>query len=72
MASSKTSDFGRMLTVKEAAPIAGVSSDYLRDLCLRGEIQSVKIGTRPGKRGGRRLIPESEVQNWIARNLRAA
>ena len=64
-------DFGAMLPTKEAAVRMGISIWHLRDLCLRGEMSSVKIGSRPGQRGGRRLIPECEINAWIARNLRA-
>lgn len=64
--------FGALLSLKDAAPRMGVSVWHLRDLCLRGEIQSVKIGSRPGVRGGRRLVPESEINAWISRHLRAA
>lgn len=65
-------DFGTMLTVKDAAQRLGISIWHLRDLCLRGDVASVKIGTRPGSRGGKRLIPESELASWISRNLRQA
>lgn len=65
-------DIGPLLTTREAAARMRVSVDYLLTLALRGEIASVKIGTRPGCRGGRRLFPESEVNAWLTRNLRAA
>lgn len=68
---SEVKDYGRLVPLPEAAERLGVSVCHLRDLCLRGEMASVKIGTRPGKRGGRRLIPESELSAWVARNLRA-
>ncbi|MBP7127398.1 helix-turn-helix domain-containing protein [Myxococcota bacterium] len=71
MATQATTDIGTLLTSKEAAARMRVSVDYLLGLALRGEVQSVKIGSRPGQRGGRRLFPESEVNGWIARNLRA-
>ena len=67
-----TRDIGALLTTKEAAARMRVSVDYLVTLALRGEIPSIKLGTLPGKRGGRRLFPESEVNGWLARNLRSA
>ncbi len=68
----ESQDYGAMLPLKQAAARLGISVWHARDLCLRGEIASVKLGTRPGKRGGRRLIPESEINAFIERNLRRA
>ena len=65
-------NIGALLTTKEAAARMRVSVDYLVTLALRGEVASLKLGTRPGQRGGRRLFPESEIEGWIARHLRAA
>ena len=67
-----TKDIGPMLTTKEAAARMRVSVEYLMTLALRGEIASIKIGTKPGQRGGRRLFPESEINAWLARHLRTA
>ena len=70
---SETSEnrYGVLLPLSVAAARLGVSVWHLRDLCRKGAISSVKIGSRRGQRGGRRLIPESEINAWIARNLRA-
>lgn len=62
---------GPLLTTREAAMRMRVSRDYLINLALRGEIASIKLGTRPGERGGRRLFPASEIDDWVGRNLRA-
>ena len=67
-----TPQIGALLTTKEAAARMRVSVDYLVTLALRGEVASIKLGTRPGARGGRRLFPESEINGWLARNLRTA
>jgi len=64
-------DVGPLLTTREAAGRMRVSRDFLTTIALRGELQSVKLGTRPGQRGGRRLFPQSEVDGWIAKRLRA-
>ena len=70
---TETSDtrYGVLLPLSAAAVRMGVSVWHLRDLCLKGSIASIKIGSKRGQRGGRRLIPESEIDAWIARNLRA-
>ncbi len=65
-------DIGPLLTTKEAAARLRVSTDYLIGLALRGEIASIKLGSRPGQRGGRRLFPESEINGWLVRHVRAA
>ena len=62
-------DIGPLLTTKEAAARLRMSTDYLIGLALRGEIPSIKLGSRPGQKGGRRLFPESEVAAWVLRNL---
>ena len=63
-------DIGRLLTTREVAQRIRMSPDFVTHLALTGEIASVKVGTRPGQRGGRRLFPESEIESWLARNLR--
>jgi len=72
MADPNPTNIGPLLTTREAAARMRVSIDYLVILALRGEIESVKLGTPPGQRGGKRLFPASEVEAWIARHLRAA
>ena len=71
MATRTATEFSPLLTTREAAARLRVSTDFLNTLALRGEIQSVKLGPPPGKRGGRRLFPTSEVEAWIARHLKA-
>lgn len=68
----RSKDVGELLTTKEAAARMRVSTDFLTTLALQGKIASIKIGTRPGRRGGRRLFPESEVNGWLLRNLKTA
>jgi len=63
---------GTLLTTKEAAARMRVSTDWLTTQALRGGIASVKIGSPVGKRGGRRLFPESEIECWLSRNLKEA
>lgn len=63
--------FGAVLSLREAATRCGVSVWHFREMCRRGEIGSIKIGSGRGQRGGRRLIPESEINAWIQRNLQA-
>ena len=72
MAVQPPKDIGPLLTTKEAAVRMRISVDYLVTIALRGELASIKIGTAPGKRGGRRLFPESEVDAWLAGRLRSA
>ncbi len=72
MSRNPNASVGNLLTTKEAAARMRVSVDYLIRLALRGEVASLKLGTRPGQRAGRRLFPESEIEGWIARHLRAA
>lgn len=64
-------ELGNLLTTKEAAEKMHVSTDYLNNLALQGKIKSIKIGSLPGIRGGRRIYPESEVNKWLLQNLRA-
>ena len=71
MTTQTPKDIGALLTTKEAAARMRVSVDYLVTIALRGELASIKLGTRPGQCGGRRLFPESEVNAWLARNLRS-
>ena len=68
----KTRPVGTLLTTKEAAARMRVSTDWLTNRALRGDIASVKIGSPVGKRGGRRLFPESEIEGWLSRNLKEA
>lgn len=63
---------GPLLTTREAATRLRVSTDYLLTLALRGEVASLKVGTRAGQRGGKRLYPESEIERWLSEHLRAA
>lgn len=65
-------EYGRLLTMLEAADRMRLSVWTLRRMALRGEIQSCKVGSPPGRKGGKRLVPELEVSNWIERNLRSA
>ena len=65
-------DVGELLTTKEAAARMRVSADWLTTQAQCGRIASIKIGTRPGQRGGRRLFPESEIEGWLSRNLRSS
>lgn len=57
--------FEKMYSVKEAAFVAGRSSDTIRRLIYRGELKAVMLPRKPGSR--RRIyrsprIPESEVR----------
>jgi len=65
-------DFGRMLTTAQVAERLGLSTDTVCKLILRGELPSVKLGTRLGQTGGIHRIPERCVNEWIARNLTTA
>ena len=65
-------DYGRLLTMQEAADRMRLSVWTLRRMALRGELMSCKVGSAPGRKGGKRLVPELEVNNWIERNLRSA
>jgi len=71
MATQVPTEFGPLLTTREAAARMRVSRDFLTNLALREEIPSVKLGPPPGQRGGRRLFPASEIEAWIGRHLRA-
>lgn len=64
-------ELGELLTTKQAAARMKVSADYLNKLALQGKIKTIKIGSLPGVRGGRRIYPESEVNKWLSQNLKA-
>jgi excisionase family DNA binding protein len=51
-----------LLGIKQAAPIAGVGRDLMYRLVAEGRIRSVRVGRK-------RLIPRSELEAWIAREL---
>jgi len=65
-------DTTNLLTIREGAARMRCSTDYLRDLLRRREIDAAKIGPERGKRGGKWLIPESEIVRWLERNMTAA
>lgn len=71
MANESDTGFGALLTTREASARMRVSVDYLVKLALKGASRSVKLGTAPGRCGGRRLFPAVEIDAWVARNLRA-
>ena len=60
---------GAMLSLKQVAERLNLSIWTVNDLVLQGKMASLKIGTALGKKGGRRLVPESEVAAWVLRNL---
>lgn len=68
---SEPREWGAVLSVREAAERLNVSPDTVRDLILRGELAAAKIGTVRGRRGGRYLVPEVAVREWLARAVRA-
>lgn len=63
-------DVGALMTTREAAARMRLSPYTVTVLALRGELASVKVGSAPGRRGGRRLFPVSEVEGWLSRRLR--
>ena len=65
-------DLGELLTTKQVAERLKSSTDYVIRLALRGEIASIKIGSRPGAKGGRRLFPAREVERWLEAKLQRA
>lgn len=68
----RKNEIGELFTTKEAAARMRISTDTLTVMALRGDIPSIKLGTRRGQRGGRRLFPVAEVEAWLQRNLKAA
>ena len=58
-----------MLTSAEAAQRLNCSVSTIRKLVLRGELASAKIGTRVGQRGGKHLIPEGAIDQWLNVNV---
>jgi len=65
-------DTTNLMTIPQAAERMRCSGDFLRDLLRRREIDAAKIGPERGKRGGKWLIPESEIVRWLERNMTAA
>lgn len=63
---------GALMTTKEVAARLRTTTDHVTRLALRGELPSLKLGTRPGKRGGRRLFPADEIERWIAAHVARA
>jgi excisionase family DNA binding protein len=54
-----------LLGVREAARRLGIGRDRCYELVRRGELRAVAVGRR-------RLIPRSELEVWIARQLERA
>jgi excisionase family DNA binding protein len=54
-----------LLPVREAARRLGIGRDRCYELVRRGELRAVAVGRR-------RLIPRSELEVWIARQLEGA
>jgi len=48
-------DTTKLLTVKEAAARLRCSSDFVRNLALRREIEALKVSGKRGRQGGRYL-----------------
>jgi excisionase family DNA binding protein len=51
-----------LLTVHQAHPIAGIGRDAMYELVRTGRIRSIAVGRK-------RLIPRSELEAWIQREL---
>ena len=51
--------------VKEAAALVGLSETMMRELLLRGEIRSKKVGKA-------RLVPRWALEEWLAQSEPAA
>lgn len=64
-------DTTNLLTIPEAAERMRCSTDYVRGIIRKREVDAVKIGTERGKTGGRYLIPEGEIVRWLERNITA-
>ena len=63
--------WGAMLTVRETAARLNLSRDSVYTLILSGALAAAKIGTPRGRRGGRYLIPEAAIAEWLSRAVRA-
>jgi len=55
----------KLITVKEAAAMLGISRSLLYSLVMQGDMKSVKIGRA-------RRIPIGEIDNFVARELELA
>lgn len=55
----------RLVSIKEAAAILGVSHWTLRAWITQGKVASAKLGTR-------RLIPESEINKLLTESITPA
>jgi excisionase family DNA binding protein len=53
-----------LLTVRQAVPITGLGRDALYRLVADGSIRSIRVGKK-------RLIPRTELDAWIERELDA-
>lgn len=69
---TKPVDIGPLLTTAEVAARLRVSKRMVLNLLKRGELRSVKVGTDWGRTGGKHLVPARLVEEWLARQLRAA
>jgi len=58
----KATDFGKLLTVKQAAERLGVSWWTVGRWCRQRRFRSVKLGAR-------RLVPEAELARLLAANV---
>lgn len=54
-----------LLSVREAAKAAGIGRDSMYALVREGRIRSVSVRSK-------RLIPRSELERWIERELEAS
>lgn len=54
-----------MLTIVEAATRLHVSRDTVRRLVLSGALKAYKLGCEKGEMGGRYIIPESALAEWL-------
>lgn len=72
MATRHQAELGPLMTTREVAARLRVSQDHVVRLALRGELPSLKVGSRPGQRGGRRLFLARDVDAWIAARVSRA
>lgn len=68
---TEPSVWGAMLTVRATADRLNVSRDTVYGLILSGKLAAAKIGTARGRRGGRYLVPEAAIDEWLSSAVRA-
>jgi excisionase family DNA binding protein len=62
--------FGKLYSIKEAAPLLGVERDSVSRLIRRGKLKCVELPQMGGRgKNKKRLIPEAEIDRFLRENF---